>query len=67
MILAGNSRGKTVLPKFVAVNHFFDSVSLQVKTQQIETMFKNMMAESNNNEHSYKTLRHAELVSAFPC
>jgi len=35
--------------EFVAVNHFFDSVSLQMKTQQIDTMFKNMVAEKRFN------------------
>ena len=34
---------------FVAVNNFFDSVSLQMKIQQIDTMFKNMVTEKRFN------------------
>ena len=35
--------------EFVAINNFFDSVSLQMKTQQIDTMFKNMLSEKKFN------------------
>ena len=34
---------------FIAVNSFFDSVSLQMKTQQIDTMFNNMLSERRFN------------------
>jgi len=35
--------------EFVAINNFFDSVSLQMKTHQIDTMFKNMVSEKKFN------------------
>jgi CubicO group peptidase (beta-lactamase class C family) len=34
---------------FVAVNNFFDSISLQMKIQQIDTLFKNMQSEKHFN------------------
>ena len=34
---------------FITINNFFDSISLQMKTQQIDTLFKNMQSEKHFN------------------
>jgi len=41
--------GQNRTADFVAINDFFDSVSLQMKIQQIDTMFKNMLSEKRFN------------------
>ena len=42
-----NAQNKT--KDFIAINNFFDSISLQTKIQQIDNVFKNMVSEKRFN------------------
>jgi CubicO group peptidase (beta-lactamase class C family) len=48
-LLMGFVSAQNRTAEFVAINNFFDSVSLQMKTQQIDTVFKNMVSEKRFN------------------
>ncbi len=45
MVVAGQNR----TADFIAINNFFDSISLNTKAQQIDSVFKNMLTEKHFN------------------
>jgi len=49
MLLVGRVSAQNRTADFIAINNYFDSVSLQMKIQQIDTMFKNMLSEKRFN------------------
>jgi len=43
------SAAQTKTPEFIAINHFFDSISFIIKTQQIDSAFKEMVKTKKFN------------------